>query len=283
MLRALFQNYHVAKGSRGADIKDVDHSGVLSHLHTAEERSSEWRRRPFFPFAFCLVLLLASVSAKGLPGSLGDADVDRVVEVVGIGGATRLLRSAEAYESWPGMKFGFEVLMVPTRNLNSLGDGTGTLPGLLPTPRLYLAKGLFSELELILNFFPPSDVNRIATLGLLVKYTFFQEKDSWLSAAFYGAYTRIKGFEGKYKGTDIEVGMVVSKDLVRLKPYVSLGALLASGSVSPDIVSTPKTSSSFSTLHIAIGTEVDYPIHFAGQIDFWNLSLGASFFVGKKF
>lgn len=227
-------------------------------------------------------LIGAPVSASNLPGSMSEADVDRVIEIIGVAGTGRLLRSAEAYESFPGLKFGFEVLMVPGRNLATLGDGTGNISSVTPTPRIYLAKGLFLDLELILSVFPPSEVNTVSSFSGILKYTFFQEQATWLSGSFFLGVTKINAFSGNYTGTNVEVGMVLSRDYVRIKPFLGASALLVSGEVGTTFT-TGRSSGSIATLHAFAGTEIELPLNFTVQLDLFNLALGASLFVGKKF
>lgn len=220
-----------------------------------------------------------------LPGNLSPSDVDRVTEIVGVHSAMRMMRSAETYPSFPGVKLGVEVFSLAERGLNNLGDGTGNLPGLNPVPRLYLAKGLFLETELVFSFFPVSDVNPVATLGVMVKHCFYQETETWLSLAFYGAVTDVEGFNSAYDGTGVEVGVVASRDYVRLKPYVGLGALAVRGEVNPSLLAAGNTDNDtwVTTLHAFIGAEIELPLNFTVQADLYNLSFGMSFFVGKKF
>ena len=236
---------------------------------------------------FCITILFWAIlspqaHAAKLSAGLTGADVDRVVEVIGLSSTGRLLRSAEAYESWPGVKMGFEVNLVPGRNLNTLGDGTGTLNSITPSPRLYIAKGLFYDIELILNFFPPSEVNAIASFSAFLKHTFYQEQSSWLSGAFFLGLTTIDGFSGNYKGTNVEVGMVISRDYVRLKPFVGLSALFARGELGQGFV-TGRNTSTVATLHAFAGAEFELPLNMSFQVDLFNLAFGGSLFIGKHF
>lgn len=232
---------------------------------------------------FLLGLSLSAIGAS-LPGQLGVSDLDRVTEVVGFAASSRLMRSAECYDSFPGIKFGFEVTMVPTKNLNALGDATGSVPGFAPSPRLFLSKGLFWDTELILSAFPSSDANPISSVGGLLKYTFFQEKEGWLSAATFLGFTRIHAFGNQYQGTDVELGMVISKDYVRIKPYLGFGVLYANGKFDRAVLrSGIDDSASLATLHLTLGTEIELPLNVTAQVDLMNLSLGGSVFVGKKF
>ncbi len=226
------------------------------------------------------------LSASTLPKQLNASDIGRVTEIVGIPAVARLMRSAESYESWPGLKLGFEVLAVGERGLNNLGDNTGTMPSVNPVPRLYLSKGLFYDTEITLSFFPTSEVNPVSTLGVILKYTFYQEQaDSWLSIAGFFGVTDVEAFRSAYHGTDVEIGVILSKDYVRLKPYLGLGILAARGEVDPSLLAAGFTDNDtwLSTLHAFIGTEIELPLTFGAQIDLFNLSVGASFFVGKKF
>lgn len=241
--------------------------------------------RPAIPLALLALWLAAPLSASTLPGALGPSDVGRVVEIVGVPSVARPMRSAESYSTWPGLKLGFEVFTLGERGLNSLGNGTGTLPGLSPVPRLYLSKGLFYDTEITLSFFPTSEVNPVATLGVIFKYCFYQEQADWLSIAGYLGFTDVEAFRSQYHGTDVEIGVIFSKDWVRMKPYLGLGVLAARGEVDRALLATGVTDNDawVSTLHAFLGTEIELPLTFGAQVDLFNLSLGASFFVGKKF
>ncbi len=242
--------------------------------------------RPVKTLVGLLALWLASpLPASTLPGALGPSDVGRIVEIIGIPAVARPLRSAEAYATWPGLKLGFEVLAIGERGLNLLGNGTGTLPNLSPVPRLYLSKGLFYDSEITISFFPTSEVNPVATLGVIFKYCFYQEQADWLSIAGYLGFTDVEAFRSQYHGTDIEVGVILSKDYVRMKPYLGLAILVARGEVDRALLASRVTDNDAwqSTLHAFLGTEFELPLTFGAQVDLFNLSLGASFFVGKKF
>ena len=242
--------------------------------------------RPVIQWIAVLVLAITSqASASTLSGKLTPSDISRINEIVGIPSVARPLRSAESYESWPGLKIGFEVLFLGERGLNDLGDRSGTLPKVSPVPRLYLSKGLFYDLEMTISFFPTSEVNPVSTLGVIFKYCFYQEQSDWLSIAAFLGFTDVEAFRSAYHGTDVEAGILLSKDFVRLKPYLGLGVLAARGEVSRTTLATGVTENSawVSTLHAFLGTEIELPLTFGAQVDLFNLSLGASFFVGKKF
>ncbi|NBT59977.1 hypothetical protein EBT16_14475, partial [bacterium] len=62
-----------------------------------------------------VVLILSSRSTWGakLPGALKPAEVENIVQKVGFGSASRLMRSAEAYPIWAGLKVGLELPITP--------------------------------------------------------------------------------------------------------------------------------------------------------------------------
>jgi hypothetical protein len=225
------------------------------------------------------------VQASSLAKKLSASDIRRVVEIIGLPAAARLMRSAETYPSWPGVKIGIEVLALGERGLNDIGDRSGTLPSVNPIPRLYLSKGLFWDTELTISFFPTSDVNPVATLGVMLKHCFYQEQTDWLSLSAFVGITDIEAFRSSYHGTDFEAGLLISKDYVRLKPYVGLGVLIARGEVDRTLLDTGVADNDAwaATLHAFIGTEIELPLTFGAQLDLFNLAVGASFFVGKKF
>lgn len=214
--------------------------------------------------------------------NLSSTDVDQITEVLGFGGAARLMRSAEPYESFPGIKIGVEAALTPSSTLNGLGDSTGSLPNLVPSPRLYLAKGLFDRVEIIGNIFTPSILDTLSSMGLMAKWTFYDEKEDLISAAVYGGYTRLTAFRNAYTGNDVEVGALLSKDYVRLKPYLGAGWLIANGNISSDFA--PQDRSSWqSTAHFFAGVEFEYPIHFTLQVDMMDMRPQGSVLVAKHF
>jgi len=221
--------------------------------------------------------------AASLPTGLGPIEIDRLVEVIGTGATARLLRSAEPYELFPGIKLGLEIAIVPTRDLNNMGNQDGSLPAALPVPRFYFCKGLFFNLELILNLFPVSIANSLSTFGGSLKWAFFDENKNWLHGAMFVTFTTITGFDSAFSGNNIEMGAVLSKDYVRIKPYLGGGLLFARGNVAPSYARTADTSGGHSTLHLFIGGEVELPLNVGFQLDLMNLSPSGTLFFGKKF
>ncbi len=236
--------------------------------------------------ASIFLLILAwceSIRAASLPTGLGPTEIDHVVEVIGTGSTVRLLRSAEPLELFPGIKLGLEIAIVPTRDLNNMGNQDGSLPVAIPVPRFYFAKGLFFNLELILNLFPVNIANSLSTFGGSLKWTFFNENQNWLHGAAFLSFTNISGFERTYSGNNIEMGGVVSKDFVKLKPYMGGGLLFARGNVSSAVARTADTSGAHSTLHLFVGAEVELPLSLGFQLDLMNLSPSGIIFFGVKF
>ncbi len=230
-------------------------------------------------------LYVLNCLGANLPSSLRTAEVSEITRTIGFHGSTRLLRSGDVYESWPGIKFGFEVMFIAERGINGFGDKNGTLPPFSPTPRFYLSKGLINDTELSINFFPKTEVNPITSFGGLFKYSFFQERYYWLSASLYTAFTRLIAFNNnEFSSSNFEVGAVLSRDYVRIKPYLGIGMLAARGSVKANKTSTGSEISQWEyTLHISIGSEIFLPLTLTAQLDFFNLSIGGSIFIGKSF
>lgn len=232
-------------------------------------------------FLFALILSLPNFAAT-LPGGLSRTDVDGVVSKVGFGGATRLMRSTEAYESFPGIKLGMEFGFIPTDDLNAYGDKRGSVPSVMPAPRFYLAKGLFSDLELIFNFFSPNIVDTISTVGGILKWNFYKESESWLSSAAYVGYTRVSAFKGNYSGDDFEMGVYASKDYVRIKPYMGASLLFAHGTLPVENTSTSNTAWE-STVRMFLGMEVELLVNLTFQAEMVRLSPAGSMLVAAKF
>ncbi|MCB0406293.1 MAG: hypothetical protein KDD51_16045 [Bdellovibrionales bacterium] len=225
---------------------------------------------------FATTLLAAS-----LPTGMTQAEVDKTVEVLGTGGATRLLRSAEPYPFYPGIKVGFEALFFSSSSLIGMGNGDGSMPPVLFVPRLYLAKGLVADVDLILSFLPGGVVPSLSTVGAALKWTFLSERENIPgSIAAYFAYTSLRGLD-RYLGTDLEFGLLASRDLVRVRPFLGLGVLFASGTVQNTV--SGQLEGRHSTFHLFGGIEWELPANITLQLDLMNLNFQGSVFVGKKF
>lgn len=222
------------------------------------------------------------VQGAALSKGITAAEFERLVEILGYGSVTRVMRSAEAYPSFPGFKLGVEIAVTPTRGINEMGDQTGTLPGVILAPRVFMAKGLFSDMELIFSFFSNKFMDTLISVGSLLKYTFYSERTSFVSAAIFGGYTSSSGFENTWKGADLEFGAYFSKDYVRLKPYLGASLMFAHGEI-PLENATTKNAGWQSTIHFFLGMEFDFPINLTVQLDMMNLAPSGTLFLGRRF
>lgn len=228
-----------------------------------------------------LSLISSTIFAASLPSGLSRPEIERAVETIGQGGATRLLRSAEAYESWPGFKIGLECAMFSSRSLDQMGALDGSLPSLLLVPRLHVTKGLFLNLEAVFSVLPGGIINSFSTYGGILKWTFLSEKDNFDgSIAVYTGFTKITGLRF-YDGNDFEFGIVASRDFVRIKPFLGLGILMARGEVSG--AATTDNKANHTSAHLSMGFEWELPLNVTAQIDFFNLNFAGSLFIGKRF
>jgi hypothetical protein len=236
----------------------------------------------FIPWV--LVAIFCQGAMAGLPTGLSDNDVDRLVEYLGPPATTRFMRSAESYEVFPGVRFAVEIAFVPTREVNDLGDRNGTLAALNPTPKLSFSKGLLGGFEIQANYFPQNIINVVSGFGGGLKWTYFDERQDWFSGAFYGAFTRLSGFEQTYSGSNYEGGFVVSKDFVRMRPYLGMGVVLSTGEVPSNYAKRPAEREGFySTFHSFLGCEILLPVTIAVELDMMNLSPMFTALVGKSF
>jgi hypothetical protein len=230
------------------------------------------------------ILLGASVFSYGatLPGNLSSHELIEITRAVVSRTAVRALRSAESYETWPGLKFGLESTVAPISQLKDLGDAKGSVDGINIVPRLYLAKGLFKGAELIAVWFPDNVANTMGTLGGLLKYSFITEESRPVSFAGYLGITAVSAFESTFSGRNVELGIIVSKDFVRLKPYVGLGMSKSTGTLNPKylIVGTENTASTLSN-HLFAGIEFEFPMHITVQADLINLAPSVSLLISK--
>lgn len=233
----------------------------------------------------CAFLLFSpSVWASSIPGQLSTTDVEKAARMIGMGGATKLLRSAEPYPSWPGLKIGAEVSFFPGNRLLELGDRSGSATAFQPIPRIFLAKGIAERVEFIGSFFF-SGLNTLSSVGGILKWTAIPESEEWISLAAFGGYSSVTAFRGEFSGWAAEFGAVISKDYVRFRPYIGAAWMFAGGQFDPTLVASgvsAQTGPLFGT-HVFVGTEWELPINLTLQADLTNLDPSITLFIGKKF
>lgn len=234
--------------------------------------------------AICLLLFLSLPShAARLPGKLSLSDLNVVVETVGGGATTKLLRSAEIYPLFPGLRLAMEIAVVPTVALNELGNQLGSLPTVTPIPRFSVTKGLFDPVELSISLAPVSFGNGILTWGGLLKIGLLDEAENEVQVSGLLSFTTISAFSDDYSGRNVELGAVLSKDLVRIKPYFGLGILFAKGSVNPNLSATIISEVNKNLFHAFGGVEFNLPVDLGIQVDWCHSKIAGAFFFGKKF
>lgn len=239
--------------------------------------------KPIFQNYLLLIFIFTkTVLGVQLPTGISPDDLNPLIKTLALGNVIKLLRSAEPYPSFPGLKISLETTLIHSGNLNEMGDGSASLPMIIPSPRIIITKGLGKDLETSMTLSTQSLLQTMASVGLLGKWTFLHERDSIASGALFLSYTQLSGFKDTFKGKDFEIGLVVSRDYVRIKPYVGLGLLLASGTVSKSVSPLAQQETVFSP-HLFVGTEIELPMNVALQLDFTDLVPTGSLSLGYRF
>ena len=239
------------------------------------------------PLSFVItfgLLLLASfpAGAANLPTGITGPEIDQIIERIGFPSTTRLMRAADPYPAWPGIRMGVDVSVSPQMSFQ-IGDKNGFEPKVNVLPRFHLTKGLWEGAEIIFSTLPINNQPGYSATGGILKWCVYQEKAGWLSVSAFWGYTYVSAFRGDYQGNNFEFGVYASKDLVRWKPYLGASVLLAQGGIKPGLAKGPVLSSMKSTLHVFLGMELEYPVTFAAQLGLFNLNPSFTLFVGKRF
>jgi hypothetical protein len=222
--------------------------------------------------------------SASLPGNLTPGDIEKITQLIGEDATTKLMRSAENYRDlFPGIKLGVEFNVLWPGNLETLGNGQGSVPSFLPQPRFHFAKSLPFNLEFIFSFFPTSLANTVSTWGGILKWTFYPEDEELLSIAGFVGYTDVQAFNLNFTGSDLELGIYASKDFVRIRPYLGVGVLFTRGTVAPALAATATNSASLTDFHPFLGMEIKLPVDLTVQLDLLHLNPRASFSIGKTF
>lgn len=228
--------------------------------------------------------ITCNMLAGTLPGKLTPFEIQSTTKILGVMSSTKLLRSAEPYRDlFPAIRIGLEFNLLFTDNLERYGDQTGNVSQIVPQPRLQVTKSLPWDLEVGFNFFPTNFANTVTTIGGSLKWAFYTEDTNALSLAAYGTYTEINGFSNKFNASTLEFGAMASKDWVRIRPYLGVGAIFSHGSVDQSLVQSAINTASLMLLHSFLGIEINLPVDLAIQIDLFDLSPSGSFLVGKSF
>jgi hypothetical protein len=199
-----------------------------------------------------------------------------------MGGSIRLLRSAESYPLWPGVRLGGEITLFPGDRLAALGDRLGSVGSFLPIPRVHFAKGLFEGIEIIVSFFP-FNLNTVSGGGVLAKWTFLEEKAGWLTLAGVFGVSTVNAFQDEFQGNNLELGVVISKDYVVLRPFAGASLMVARGKVPASLaLGSPETGALLGT-HFYLGAEIALPVALSFQLDLINLDPTLSAFAGVRF
>ncbi|MFM8312746.1 MAG: hypothetical protein ACKOA8_00505 [Deltaproteobacteria bacterium] len=229
-----------------------------------------------------LTLFAQFVFSAQLPTGLTPSELTTLIRVISFGNVTRVMRSAEAYPTFPGLKLAIETPLVPSGSLSELGNGSASLPMVIPAPRLNITKGLGMGLEVSLAISTQSITKTMGTEGVLAKWTYLEEKEAFLTSSIFASYTRLNGFTNTFNGNEFEAGILASKDYVRLKPYIGFGILLANATVTKAICINEQTQTAL-TPHLFIGTEIELPMTITFQLDLNQLVPSASFSLGYHF
>lgn len=236
-------------------------------------------------FYFGILVALHSLSnlfAAQLPKNISDSDLNFLVKTLAFGNVTRVMRSAESYPLYPGLKLSLETSLVSSKELNEMGDGSASLPFIIPSSRLNISKGWGGGIETLFNVSTQSFLKTISTVGFMGKWMVQDEKDSFASTAVFSGVTILNGFNENFKGTEYEIGFLMSKDYVRLKPYVGAGLIFASATVSKMVCPVVQSESVFSP-HLFMGAEIELPMNIALQLDFTQLIPTGSISLGYHF
>lgn len=231
---------------------------------------------------FSLSLASSKLYAARLPQGTNENELSQLVQTLAFGNVTKVMRSAEAYPTFPGFKIAIETTLIPSGNLNEMGDGSASLPKIIPSPRVILSKGIGLNTELSFNLSSQQLIETMASYGLLAKWSFMNEQDFFATSAAFTSFTNLSGFNDTFNGKEFEIGILASKDFVRLKPYLGLGLLLATASVPKTVCMITQQKTVFGP-HIFIGAEVELPMNITLQLDFTDWIPSSSFALGYRF
>lgn len=230
---------------------------------------------------FCILTTHITFAIQ-LPKGIEEEDFTPLIRTLSLSHTTKVLRSAEAYPLYPGLKLSLETTFVNSAKLSEMGNDTSSLPIVIPSTRLNITKGLGSGVEAQFNLSTQALLKTISSIGFLAKWMLIDQKESFASGSVFASFTKLNGFNDDFNSTNFELGFYMSQDYVRIKPYLGMGLILANATVSRSVSPQIQNGSVFSP-HLFLGTEIELPMNVAVQLDFTELTPTGSISLGYHF
>lgn len=168
----------------------------------------------FLVASFLILISLSSLGASGLPRNLNTADQETALGILGFGSASKLLSSPYPLGGYDGVEVGFSSEYIPLADVASLGSKSNSRSD-LNYLNLSLGKGLFYNIDVLVNFITPAQEESVSGFGGQVRWGFYETKfmPAALSLVVHGSAVNFDNVLGaQTTGVDL-IGSVNMRDV----------------------------------------------------------------------
>lgn len=168
----------------------------------------------FFSILVVTLITASCLAASELPKNLNAVERETALGVLGFGSASKLLSSPYPLGGYDGIEVGLSSEYIPMSDVASLG-AKSTSRSDLNYLNLSLGKGLFYNLDILVNFITPVQEESLAGFGGQLRWGFYETKfmPAALSLVVHGSAVNFSNLVGaQTTGVDL-IGSVNMRDV----------------------------------------------------------------------
>ncbi len=190
----------------------------------------------------------------------------------------------QPYDGKLGLNLGLESAFLPSRKIDRLGDGNGTLPAIIPVPRLWLGFQYSPDLFFSASYAPGQVFDGVMSVGTGVQWNFHRDsaREVALSFAFNYSYVNIFRDMG---GNHMSVLFGAAKDLLVWQAYFLGGIAVANGTADSDIPASGVSRGPHTVMspQLSVGARIDLLAKLSFQLDVLGTKPAVALLLEKDF
>jgi hypothetical protein len=182
------------------------------------------------------------------------------------------------------MNLGLESAFIPSRGIENLAANNGTLPTVIPVPRLWVGFQYSSDIYFSGSYAPGQIFDGIQAGGAGVEWIFKNDKtrEIQLSLAFNYSYVNLFG---DLHGNHMNMLFGASKDLLVWQPYFLGGVAIANGTATSAVVAGGTSRGPYTVVspQLSVGARIDLLAKLSFQLDVIGTRAAGAILLEKDF
>ena len=190
----------------------------------------------------------------------------------------------QPYEGRLGVNLGLESVFIPARKIEKIGDGNGTLPGVIPVPRFWVGFQYSSDIYFSGSYAPGQVYDGIQVGGAGVQWVFQNDKSREVQLSFAFNYSYVDLFSD-LRGNHMSLLFSASKDLLVWQPYFLGGVAIGNGTVSSSVADTGIKRGPYTVVspQLSVGARIDLLAKLSFQLDVIGTKAAGAVLLEKDF